>query len=175
MLCYTGYIMWVADKGVREPGAIMHARAIILLFLLASSVAAQELPSQTDLRAAYCIPIVRNALDVLGPPLPYPEFAESTKAHTAALAEMTDQLRRLKLYLVPRISHLELLGLTTATQRAKEDLKQFEQYVKSCETKCKPSTNKRASTEGACWNKCIAENPLRSRFKDCHDLRWLPY
>ena len=47
-------ILRVADKGVRELGAIMHAGAMILLFLLASSVAAQELPSQTDLRAASC-------------------------------------------------------------------------------------------------------------------------
>ena len=55
--------MRVADKGVKELGAIMHAGAMILLFLLASSVAAQELPSQTDLRAAYCIPIVQNFID----------------------------------------------------------------------------------------------------------------
>jgi hypothetical protein len=166
--------MRVADKGVRELGAIMYAGAMILLFLLASSVEAQELPSETDLRAAYCIPIVQDLMDKTRSFMTGPEFTQSTEALTAALAEITNQLRRLKLYLVPRISHLEPLGLTTAIQRAKEDLKKFEQYGESCHTKCKQSVNKRASAEVACIYKCNAENPLRSRFKDCFDLRWLP-
>jgi hypothetical protein len=171
--------MRVAGKGIREPGAIMHVGVMILLWLLASSVEAGELPFETDVRAAYCIPIVQNSIDVVrllmtDPIMTDPEFTESTETITAALAGMTNQLQRLKLYLVPRISPLEPLGLTTAMQRAKEDLAQSEQYGKSCQTKCKQSANKRASAEGACLDECIAEDPVRSRFKDCFDLRWLP-
>lgn len=176
-----GYIMRVADTGVRELGAIMHTGAIILLFLLASSVEAKELPSQTDLRAAYCIPIVQNSIDVTRLLMTMLGSTVSTEDLTALLAEETDQLRRLQLYLLPRISHLEPLGLTTAMQKAKEDLAQSEQYGESCRAKCKQSVNqrasadKRASAERACWDKCIAEAPVRSRSKDCFDLRWLPY
>ena len=157
-------------------------KARILLFLLASSVAAQELPSQTDLRAAYCIPIVQDALDVISPLLTLTDSAQLTEDLTTLVTEDTDNLRRLNLYLAPRIPHLEPLGLATAAQRAKEDLKQYEQHGKSCATKCQQSVNKqrvsedkRASAEGACKRKCFAESPVRSRFEECHDLRWLPY
>ena len=178
------YATGVTLCGEQTKGVIMHARAIILLLLCASSVTAGELPTETDLRAAYCIPILQYSIDFLKS-LSTTDLPSSVSPEeiTAGLAENTSGLRRLQLYLVPRISHLELLGLTTAMQTAKEDLKKAEQYVESCTTKCNQSANKdkrasaevRASAQGACWNKCTAENPLRSRLKECHDLRWLPY
>jgi hypothetical protein len=155
---------------------------LILVVLLTNSAGAErELPSQTDLRAAYCIAIVQNAMEVFKPSSMDAESWVSPEDLAALRAEFAGTLRRLQLYLLPRMPHLELLGLATARQRAKEDLAQSERYSASCATKCKQSANKRASAEQrasaevACGEKCRTEDPVRPRLKECYDLRWLPY
>jgi hypothetical protein len=43
----------------------MYTWAIMLLLLLVSSPGARELPSEVDLQAAYCLPIVQHSLHML--------------------------------------------------------------------------------------------------------------
>lgn len=157
----------------------MHVGAVILLFLFASSGAERALPSEIDLRAAYCIPVVQNSIKVTKSFIDADAEQSSTKSSKIledTLAEHTEYLRRLQLYLLPRISHLEPLGLETAMQRAKEDLAKSEQHGKSCQTKCKASAKQSFSKEIDCIQKCAQAHPLWPRLSVCSDhLRWLPY
>jgi hypothetical protein len=155
----------------------MHTWVIIILLMLVSSAEAEQLPSEVDLRAAYCIPIVKHWISVLRPLATDPDLKESGVQQVIAeiTAEHTEQLRRLQLYLLPRITHLESLGVTTALKRGEEDRDKLEQYRMTCKTKCKPPANKLAPSEGECIRKCNAENPLKPRLDACSDLRWLPF
>jgi hypothetical protein len=146
---------------------------LLLVVLLASSVAALELPSPIDLRAAYCTPIVQNQIVVVQPLTTMPDFAAEG---AVLLAEAKDNLRRLQLYLLPRISHLEATGLNVAIQRAKEDIAKSAQYTKACQATCQQMAHPTASAELACLDTCVKrEDPARTRYKECEDLRWLPY
>ena len=42
----------------------MYKGAIVIVLILASNIEALELPSEVDLRAAYCIPIAQHALNM---------------------------------------------------------------------------------------------------------------
>jgi hypothetical protein len=165
----------------------MHIWAIMILLMLVSSAGAKELPSEVDLRAAYCIPIVEYWISV-SKPLAIGIVREGSRVQQLAseiTAEQTEQLRRLQLYLLPRITHLESLSVITALKRGEEDRDKLEQYHTTCETKCEPPANKPASslTERAervlskveCIRKCRDENPLKPRLDACSDLRWLPF
>lgn|SRR5262245_33726037 len=91
------------------------------------------------------------------------------------IAEHTEELRRLQLYLLPRIRHLESLGITAALKRGEEDRDKLVHYGTTCKTKCKPLARKSAASESTCIQKCYAENPLKPRLDACSDLRWLPF
>jgi hypothetical protein len=145
--------------------------------MLASSAGARELPSEADLRAAYCLPIVQYLTDVMRPLATDPVIKESEVHQDIVdiIAEHTEGLRRLRLYLLPRIRHLDSLGVATALERGEEDRDKLAQYDTTCKTKCKPLARKSASSERACRQQCNAESPLKTRLDACFDLRWLPF
>jgi hypothetical protein len=155
----------------------MHTWAIIILLILASSVEAQELPSEVDLRAAYCVPIVKYWINVFKPMATDPVMQEAGLHQDIVeiLTKYNEKLRRLRLYLLPRFEHLESLGMTAALKRGQEDLEKLEQYSTTCKAKCSPIARKSASSEEVCMKKCHAENPLKPRLDACSDLRWLPF
>jgi hypothetical protein len=138
----------------------MHTWVIVILLMLVSSAGAQELPSVVDLRAAYCIPIVKHHISVLRPFLTDPALGEDKRSAFSKLTtKHTELLRRLQLYLLPRLSHLEPLGVTTAMKRGGEDLNKLEKYEETCNAKCEPLLKKRpAALWGSCTKQCHAEN-----------------
>jgi hypothetical protein len=162
----------------------MYKWSIAILLMLASSVVARELPSEADLRAAYCIPLVQDFLNSLRSvnthaqsPALSPELQAMRDQSDAAFAEIVsefdDNLRRLRLYLIPRIPYLDLRGLEAARKRGEEDAARFEQYQKTCRVKCEHL--KRKSSWPGCLDKCHADNPLNPRIKPCSELNWLPF
>lgn len=158
-------------------GTTMYTWAIMTVFILVSSAWARELPSEVDLRAAYCIPIAQHWVSDLRPLATDPTIKEPGQEDLANLIEdFNEILRRLQLYLMPRIRHLDSLGLTTAMKRGQEDRDKLVQYNATCSTKCKPLKNKKPlASWTSCLDKCHAENPLKSRLEACSDLRWLPF
>jgi hypothetical protein len=135
---------------------------------------AKDLPSEIDLRAAYCIPIVQHIVSLLngldrefGPSPPSP-----------AEAELRADLRRLQLYLLPRLPHLELLGVVTAQMRAKEDLASLDAFAETCRAKCRhlqDTPSGRKPSRSSCFEKCQGTHPANTRIKACSDFDWLPY
>jgi signal transduction histidine kinase len=151
----------------------MHTWAIIILLILASRVEARELPSEVDLRAAYCIPYVQQFINAVGPPETFVQDPEVKEAAEQLLSQLTSDLRRLQLYLMPRIRHLDSLGLTTALQRGKEDVGKMYEYSKTYSTKCDRPQHK--PSQDSCFKKCMADSPFKTRLESCSDLRWLPF
>jgi hypothetical protein len=157
--------------------------AYVLILMLTGIAYAQEskaLPSEIDLRAAYCIPIAQHLVSLMEEAsklISRPEKNTSTEVNNALTGAHND-LRRLQLYLLPRIAHLQMLGIAAALQRGKEDLIQVEEYGKTCAAKCQHLEHARNSDPWmACLTRCNQGNPLNSRLKTCSgsELGWLPY
>jgi hypothetical protein len=149
------------------------ALALLLLPALGRAQDVKTLPSEIDLRAAYCIPIVQHIISVfrsVGHELDPPE---NKKLVDEVLDGLRADLRRLQLYLLPRLTHLTPLGVVVARRRAQEDLAQLDDYGKTCSAKCDHLRYK--SSWSSCNTKCQAANPLNPRLQTCSDLGWLPY
>src|SRR5262245_30484472 len=113
----------------------MYKWAMVIVLILASIVEALELPSEVDLRAAYCLRVVQYNLSVL-------KSAESSAQHQGiketlapVISTVDTNLRRLKQYLLPRIPYLDPDGLQAAVRRGEEDSVKDSEDT-SCITKC---------------------------------------
>jgi hypothetical protein len=156
---------------------MMVAFAILLPTAIGHAQDSKSLPSEIDLRAAYCMPITKHFIKLVQvPPSQYPEPPRVKAAREAVLQQSLEELRRLQLYLLPRIRHLESLGIATAMKRGQEDIANIEAYGKMCSAKCQHLESARnSSPRNLCVDQCNATNPLNSRLKACSDLSWLPY
>jgi hypothetical protein len=88
-------------------------------------------------------------------------------------------LRRLALYLAPRVLNLNLdpTGLMGAQAAAIEDVSRFESAAASCLPEC-PITDTPKST--VCMNECVARkmpdvDVIKKKVQACRDLSWLPF
>ena len=152
--------------------------SIVMVLMLVSNARARELPSQVDLKAAYCIPIVKDYVSSLTSniksisPEAYSQLPPELQELTAkTLSEGTANLRRLQLYLLPRIPYLDLFGLEAATKSGQEDVVRQAEQGKICGAKCQNEFN---FTDQPCFVQCIASS-LTTRMGTCHDLSWLPF
>jgi hypothetical protein len=133
------------------------------------SAQAQQLPNQVDLKAAYCIPIAQNEIALLTTPVPdnSPPLADEYKRMFAqTLDKKNTNLRRLQLYLVPRVQYLDTLGLEAARKRGEEDAARASRDVSACISGCQDIT---------CITKCSNESEAAVRTRTCNDLSFLPF
>ena len=166
------------DNALRYP----HNTAMRLLFCyLAFSVAApalaQSLPTDTDLRTAYCITVAKSQLIVTqqmldGEPERSPAFAFVQKTHK----EQADLVNRLQSYLLPKLSGLHAEPLLLAAKRAVVDLDEGKAAASVCTRRCEPSLQNGRPTQrwSACVDECLA-GPLQTRLSRCRTPDWLPY
>ena len=156
----------------------MRPGVIVIVLLLVQSAAA-ELPSESDLRAAYCIPIVRHVISVFrSVEKDLRDFLsnEASNALLQGIQESSADLRRLQLYLMPRLPYLAPTGLTVAMKQAEEDLASLDAHAKqTCRPKCHHLLKKSVQAESSCTEKCMLDHPAHSHRQRCSDLRWLPY
>lgn len=154
-------------------GATKHIWATVILLVLTSSVEARELPSEVDLRAAYCIPYLQEFINAARLPPMLVDSPEAQQAAEELLSDLTSDLRRLQLYLVPRLRYLDPLGIAAARKKGEEDLVKLHKYSETCRTKCQHFLNK--PSQESCFKTCHADAPVNIRFKVCGDLSWLPF
>jgi hypothetical protein len=110
--------------------------AVCLLGLIVTTAVRAQLPpppNPTDLRAAYCIEVTKTminmmqqALSEVSKPLPPNASAELAKKLSATieiaqngLAAENATLRKLQLYLLPRMQYINPLGVVAAQRSAK--------------------------------------------------------
>lgn len=127
---------------------------------------AQQPPSDTDLRAAYCIGSIQQRITLLGSNVP--------EAYTAS---ERDNLNHLQAYLLPRMQYVDPLGLGAARARGQTDANALaDPVLMQCTTQCIPLGPPKGTVETVkqCMAACDTEHRL-PRIWACNDLLWLPF
>jgi hypothetical protein len=161
-------------------------------------------PTNTDLHAAYCIQVLQTSIlesesilssfsgpeyntvpDPNDPPAVRESKAKAAAATRASKADLESQkamLRRLDLYLKPRIFDPNPMGLVAAKRAAQEDWNRIGSATSSCQNECRPAAlndgNINAYTK--CTDECVARAmpdlaTFQNKTQSCVNLDWLPY
>jgi hypothetical protein len=170
-------------------------RAIALLAMaIALPTAAQDaVPSDVELRTAYCIPIVKSMAKVAhdtraaindwwqqNPPTPefQQRYAESDERLRKNEADLDSTLNRLQSYLFPRMEHRDSIALMLAFRRGEADVREAQESGERCAKKCGITAYTPWADEKtrACSDECTATNKeLTARTKPCLAPTWLPF
>lgn len=145
----------------------------VLFFALSFSTKISQaqtfLPNDIDLTAAYCVGVLNAKIDALNKESHLREFPAIRDSQDEQRQGFHRDLRRLNLYLMPRLSRLETQGLLAATVSGKEDffagLEDF--------TKC-TGTKKNCVTDQGCYSACRSSSPAIRRTDRCNDTSFLP-
>src|SRR5262245_53064607 len=144
--------------------------SIALAFILVANADPRSLPSEVDLRAAYCIGVTQPQVEDLRPLANDPEIPEEARMLIAeVIEEVTGRLRRLRLYVLPRIPYLEHDGMAIALKRGQEDWSSHERHVHQCAAQCPSLATRNVEARSACEKRC-AESPFTIRFQPCDKL-----
>jgi hypothetical protein len=158
---------------------------------------AEQLPNTTDLLAAYCFGFDEARLvsidEMLEELKDFQSDEGAKKDHHQKLQEFRTQternLRRLRLYLYPRMSHLSTDSLVTAKQSGKEDFSQLGVEMqellqkkgpdcrRSCFAESRPENRKPSFSFSACTQSCIDSwlaKTAWARTLRCKDTNFLP-
>ena len=140
-----------------------------LSFSMKISQAQTFLPNDSDLTAAYCVGVLNAKTDALNKQSHLREFPAIRDSQDELSLGFQRDLRRLNLYLIPRLSRLETQGLLAATVSGRED------FVAGLEdlTKC-TSTKKNCVTDEGCMSACRSISPAIRRSDRCNDTSFLP-
>jgi hypothetical protein len=186
-----------------EAWAITICAAAILMLLLTGSGIAQVPeplpPTETDLHAAYCGEVIKVEIGMLEKGLaswvsdefttPSAADSEELRAAKARLADGKRTvraglesekaiLRKLDLYLLPRILRLDPYGILAAQTAARDDLARVGSVALSCNSECPPSLESGALK--TCTTECTTRAmpdfaSIQKKLKSCQDLEWLPF
>jgi hypothetical protein len=154
-----------------------------LAAISALSASAQDvMPSDLDLRSAYCLPIVKNAATKAQG---LARLTTTTDAESRLLValkqhaeEKSDELRRLQAYLLPRLTVLDPTALTLAMNRGETDVGRADEINHTCGTQCGGSEATDPAVVDrhmACRTACMNANPVVKRVKSCFPVNWLPF
>jgi hypothetical protein len=176
LLVLTAIILWCRYK--EEPMRIHTAVwPLVIVLVCASNARARELPSQVDLRAAYCAAVLKESQSEFTRSLGSVMDPEMKAIVEQRLATIATDFRRLQRYLLPRLPYLDPDGLTAAIQSGQEDVVQRSAHQKMCAAQCQKVLNKYHDVTKAkvCLVTCNEESPAWKRAWVCEDLSWLPF
>ena len=173
---------------------------LVLLAFSTGSWAQSPLPTDTELRATYCIRALQEDIKGLHEmrrltadsiantgTLPA-EMQKDTLATLRQLqadlpqtiSERESMLNRLQLYVLPRTKYPDKTALIAAMRRAELDKQEWSNLTSKCTKQCaRLGQDQRAPTEAtiaACFRECTsASSALHARITACHNLTWLPF
>lgn len=144
--------------------------AYFIVFLTANSPSfSAELPTNTDLKAVYCLTISNDSFKSIAlaesmmPMFPLDKQEEIKRD----LATRRENLKRLQSYLFPRFKYLDFDSLMVAEKRAQQDMEVAKNEMLACVTAC---TDKRCSDQ--CFD---SPSAATVRVRSCNDISWLPF
>lgn len=176
--------------------------AVFVLFLSAAATAQQPFsaqPTETDLHAAYCTQYLTFLIDVGSTPPPGPQpstvpdpndppavreskakLAASNRNVKASLGSFKAMLRKLDLYLKPRMIDLEQFPLVAAKRAAQEDWDRFGSAWTACDKECPLVPNAQTDNLTKCHDECVARAMpdlpmIQKKTQSCQNLEWLPF
>lgn len=152
------------------------------------AIAQDQVPSDAELRSAYCIPVLQQQLTLAkqidamdtksenDPTTPADVRAQSLatrEARQREIADLDSALKRLQAYLLPRFFQRDPVAMVAAQKRGETDWQQLADGMQSqCATRCAAITMSAEAV--ACINSCV--NPeLVARLKACKNPTWLPF
>jgi hypothetical protein len=158
----------------------MTGRLIVLLMLVASFPAlAQQLPTMTDLEAAYCVKITQTRVATLRDELSQAKASNAAGAREW-IARNENELRnaeslldRLQRYLAPKIPQLDKVTLADAMKRGDDDARDYASrgpaIIEGCKATCKLTNTTYEQREAAiaCTANCVEHDPLVARLRSC--------
>lgn len=143
----------------------MKLTILATLAVAASSAIAQPyVPSDLDLRATYCVPVVEARIRLA---------VEIGTPAQAARATASIDLDRLRAYVRPKVVLSmdgptgSLAALATATERGRADAASMGATVARCIAQC--------SEAHTCVSQCVEADPAAKRMQSCRSLDWLPF
>lgn len=169
------------------------AAAFSLIFMIPFGAARAQnaLPNATDLHAAYCIPILKEMATESNEAVARllmleknrPESGAAKAARKKALqgakedhSAIDASLKKVQLYLLPRMMRLAPMGLLAASTAAKDDMNRVAKGFKSCSNACVHNTNLYEKCLKVCVRKKIPNMAnLWKKWQECKDPAWLPY
>lgn len=119
----------------------------------------QRLPTDIELRAMYCIRITQEFLA--------PMQSAQNPDLQANIDKAESTLQRLRLYMLPRMSELDLTSSAAAYAAGKNGYQEFNQVVGQCILRCGQNSQ--------CLKDCGNSNTTVKRVQSCGDATFLPF
>jgi hypothetical protein len=182
------------------------AAAAILMLSVTVSATAQapqsEQPTETDLHAAYCTVVLQYVVSTSealvhfsGPeydstapdPNDSPEWRavrekadSSLRIAKATLESQKEMLRKIDLYLKPRVSGLNPIPLQIAKRSAQDEWNRMGFAVVGCQNECRVLPDSKSDDLTKCNYECAARampdaTKIQEKIKSCQSLEWLPF
>ena len=176
--------------------AWLRLSVVVSLCIATAAYGQRPLPTDTELRAAYCVRVLQSdvaGLNSLGAEIDdtaarihevppdlrqqvLQTLQESKRDLPQMIAERKSALNRVQLFILPRMKYLDATALLAATRRAESDLRESAAVGGKCLRQCAVP---RAGEPGAdqsnsCLRSCMGED-LQSRLEACRNPTWLPF
>jgi hypothetical protein len=145
-------------------------------------------PTDVELRAAYCTPVINTRIDVLQKAITANEsnvihaptadqretFQHFLDQQRTEMAEQRATQNRLKSYLAPRTMTVDPIAMAAVAKRGEADARALVDSYQ-CQTACifkiLPALDK--EKRDACTKSCVGDDVL-ARMQPCHETSWLP-
>lgn len=155
-------------------------RLTYLLFVLPTFALAQSLmPSDVDLKTAYCIAPIKSNIKLGEGALPmYPPGSEPHQKAAKFAQQKKDDLIRASAYLVAKTPYLDVTGLMIAQKRGENDVESVSSDISQCVNACGSLDKVKSESELERWKSCFSQcdgGPAGKRVRACNTLDWLPY
>lgn len=185
----------------REPHLSRAIRSLRLCVLAAvcfatAAFAQRPLPTDTELRAAYCVRVLQSdianlhslragiddsaaRINEVPPDLRQQvlrTLEESKRDLPQKLSERETALNRVQLFILPRMRYLDSTALLAATRRADSDLQESAAVGSKCVRECSEPTRGDGADDrsASCLRTCMGGD-LQSRLEACRNPTWLPF
>lgn len=147
-----------------------------------------QLPSDSELKAHYCLAVVKSWLRTDDEQIQTGEFNLKQEADPVKKSQWTqflqisrdgraddaDIFNRLQSFINPKLTYLEPRALSSAYKRGETDViaNANSGISEQCTAKCK---NPGGNTYMACAKSCLEADPLWRRVVQCRSLEFLPF
>jgi hypothetical protein len=164
---------------------IIISAAVIVCSMLGSSNSllaqdAQSGPTDSDLKAAYCLSVVQDREATFHPCQRTTQDQYLTEAFAKTCHEDQDKIARLNDYLAARgyvYGERDPIPVVVAGDRGLTDSKDCRQFttghrsdLSACAKRCETQVDK-----AACYNACPVAESCRRIWRSCSDLSFLPF
>lgn len=182
---------------LRTLNALWLRPSVLAILCISTAASAQRpLPTDTELRAAYCVRVLQSdvanlkslstqiddtatRIQEVPPDLRQQvlqTLQESKRDLPQKIAERESALNRVQLFILPRMKYLDATALLAATRRADSDLQESAAVGGKCLRQCaEPKAGEPAADRSAsCLRSCMGAD-LQSRLEACRSPTWLPF